>query len=92
MDDEERGPVDGARSDGNAGAAKKKGGNWGPRGISVSADEDVMDQTGQPEGDSRANDGLVGLMEEDESEDEIWSSVQDTNSRLDDKNTQALNL
>lgn len=90
MDDQERGSVDGVRSNGSAGAAKKKGGNWGPRGISISADEDVMDQTGHPEGDSRANDGLAGLMEDDESEDEIWSSVQETHGTLDDKNGHAL--
>lgn len=92
MDDGESGPLDGVRSNGNAAAAAaKKGGNWGPRGISVSADEDVMDQTRQPEGDSRAkDDGLVGLMEEDETEDEIWSSAQDTNGRLDDYNNHAL--
>ena len=91
MEDEERGPVDGLSSNGGAGASKK-GGNWGPRGISVSADEDVMNQTRQREGDSRAkDDGLVGLVEEDDSEDEIWSSAQGINGRLDDNNTHALN-
>lgn len=89
MDDEERGPVDGVRNNGSA-EASKKGGNWGPRGISVSADEDVMDQTREPEGDSGSkDDGLAGLVEEDNSEDEIWSSAQDTNGRLDDNNTYA---
>ncbi|CAF9940825.1 MAG: hypothetical protein ALECFALPRED_008879 [Alectoria fallacina] len=48
MDDEERGPVDGVRNNGSAGVATKKGSNWGTRSISVSADEDVMDQTQQP--------------------------------------------
>lgn len=90
MDDEERGPVDGVRSNGGA-RALKKAGNWGPRGISVSADEDTMDETRQREGNSRAkNDGLAGLEEEDDSEDEIWSSAQDTNERLDDNNTHTL--
>lgn len=90
MDDEERGPVDGIRSNDGA-RALKKAGNWGPRGISVSADEDTMDETRQREGNSRAkNDGLAGLEEEDDSEDEIWSSAQDTNERLDDNNTHTL--
>ena len=66
MDDEERGQVDGVTSNGGAGAATKKGGNWGARGISVSADED------EPVGDARPkNDEIVGLVEEDESEDDI---------------------
>ncbi|KAL9136894.1 MAG: hypothetical protein Q9175_001900 [Cornicularia normoerica] len=90
IDDEERGLVEGVRSNGSAGASKK-GGNWGPRGISVSADEDVMDQTRQPEVDSRAkDDGLAGLVEDDDSEDEIWSSARDTNGTLDDNNRHAL--
>ncbi|CAD6586698.1 MAG: hypothetical protein ASARMPREDX12_002493 [Alectoria sarmentosa] len=81
MDDEERGTVDGVRNDGIAGVATKKVSNWGTRGISVSADEDVMDQTQQPEGNPRAKD-FVDMMEEDESGDEIWSSAQDSNGRL----------
>ena len=90
MDDEENGPLDGVSSNGGAGAPKK-GGSWGPRGVSVSADEDVMDQTPQREGDSRANDdGLAGLVEEDDSGDDIWSSAQDTNGELDDNNKHAL--
>ncbi len=90
MEDEENGPLDGVSSNGGAGAPKN-GGSWGPRGVSVSADEDVMDQTPQREGDSRAkDDGLAGLVEEDDSEDDIWSSAQDTNGELDDNNKHAL--
>ena len=88
MDDEERGPVDGVRNNGSAGVATKKGSNWGTRSISVSADEDVMDQTQQPEGNSRAK-GFVELMEEDESGEEIWSSAQDINGGLNDSNAHA---
>ena len=86
MDDEESATVDRVGGNGSAGAPKR-GGNWGPRGISVSADEDVISQTRQSEGNSRAkDDGSVGLMGEDDSEDEIWSSAQDNNGRLDDNN------
>lgn len=86
MDDEESATVDGVRGNGSAGGPKT-GGNWGPRGISVSADEDVISRTRQSEGNSRAkDDGSVGLMGEDDSEDEIWSSAQDNNGRLDDNN------
>ena len=86
MEDEERVPVNGAGSHGDAGAPKNRG-NWGPRGISVSADEDVMDRTHQPEGDTRTKeDDLAALVEEDNSEDEIWSSAQSINGRLDDSN------
>ena len=90
VDDEERGSVDGVSSNGSTGVPTK-GGKWGPRGISVSADEDMMDQAGQTEGDSRTkDDGLAGLVEEDDSEDEIWSSAQDTNGRLVDNHTHTL--
>lgn len=90
VDDEERGSVDGVSSNGSTGVPTK-GGKWGPRGISISADEDMMDQAGQPEGDSRTkDDGLAGLVEEDDSEDEIWSSAQDTNGRLVDNHTHTL--
>ncbi len=85
-DDEERVPVDGAGSNDIARAPKKRG-NWGPRGISVSADEDVMDRIQQPGGEIRGNgDELAAFMEEGDSEDEISSSTQDTNSRMDDNN------
>ena len=80
MDDEERGPVNGEGSNGSAEASKKRG-NWGPRGISVSADEDVMDRVQQPERDFRSMGGeFVALVEEDDSEDE---SAQDANDRPD---------
>ena len=78
VDDEERRPVEVAGSNGSARATKKRG-NWGPRGISVSADEDDMNQTPRPEGAKR--DELSALVEEDDSEDEIWSSNQDANGR-----------
>lgn len=90
VDDEERGLVDGVNGNGSAGAPTK-GGKWGRRGISVSADEDGVDQTAQPEGNSRTDDdGLAGLVEEDDSEDEIWSSGQDTNGRLEENHTHTL--
>ena len=86
MDDEERSPVGAVRTNGSPGAPKK-GGNWGPRGISVSADEDMIDQTQQREGELGAKaDGSVGFVEEDSSEDEIWSSAQNTNNKLDNEN------
>ena len=78
VDDEERRPVEAAGSNASAGATKKRG-NWGPRGISVSADEDDMNKTPRLEGAKR--DELAALVEEDDSEDEIWSSNQDTNGR-----------
>lgn len=69
--DEERGPVEGVGSNGSAGAPKSRG-KWGPRGISVSADEDVMDQTQRPEGDSRVKgDELAAFVEEDDNRDGI---------------------
>ena len=87
VDDEERGPVVGAESNGHPGAPKKKG-NWGPRGISVSADDDVMDQAHQSERVSRARgDEFAGLTEEEDNEDEIWSSNQDANGRPENTQT-----
>ena len=87
MEDEERVPVNGAGSDGSLGAPKNRG-NWGPRGISVSADEEVMDRTQQPKGDTRTReDDLTALVEGDNSEDEMWSSAQGINGRPDDSNT-----
>lgn len=80
MDDEERGPVDGVGNNGSA-VASKKNANWGRRGISVSADEEVIQQ---PEGDPGAKvDGLAALVGEDDSEDDMWSSTNETNGRLD---------
>ena len=71
VDDEERGSAEGAGSNGGAGAPKSRG-NWGPRGVSVSADEDFMDQTQQPEGESRVKgDELAALVDSDDNEDEI---------------------
>lgn len=86
-DDEERGSILGAGSNIRAGAPNK-GGNWGPRGISVSADEGVMDQSQRSERESRAKgDGLAGLVEEDDSDGEIWSSTQDTSGRAENTET-----
>lgn len=74
VEDEERGPVGGVGNNGSAGAPKSRG-NWGPRGISVSADEDVMDQTQRPEeseGESRVKgDELAALADEDDNRDGI---------------------
>ena len=91
--DEERAPLDGVKSNGSVGAPQN-GPNWGPRGISVSADEGAMDQTRRPEDDSTAqdDDGLAGLMDDDGSEDEIWSSAHDTNGSLDRSNSAGLKL
>ena len=56
-------------------AASRKAGRWGARGISVSADEDVVDRPnlktgGTAAGNPRAaNDGLLGLTDDDEDED-----------------------
>ena len=89
IDDEEQGPVVGEGTNGSAGAAKRKG-KWGARGVSVSADEDVMDQTQQRNGESRVKgDELASLVEEDDREDEIWSSTQDTNGKPYDDTTHA---
>ena len=93
MEDEERGPIDEARSNGST-SVPKKGGNWGPRGISVSADEDQTDQMQQPEGFFRGKvDGSsASLAEEDDSGYEPWSSAQNTNSRPDENNSHAPKL
>ena len=86
-DDEERGPIAGTGSNIRAGTPNK-GGNWGPRGISVSADEGVMDQAQRSERGSRAKgDEMAGLVEEDDSDDEIWNTTQDTNGRAEDTQT-----
>lgn len=71
VEDEERGPAEGVGSNGSVEAPKSRG-NWGPRGISVSADEDVMDQTQRPEGEFRVQgDELTALVEEDDNRDGI---------------------
>ena len=86
-DDEERGPIAGVGNTIRAGAPKQ-GGNWGPRGISVSADEDVIDQTQRAGRESLAKDDeLAGLVGEDDSDDEIWNSTQDTDGRADNTET-----
>ena len=78
MDEEERPAVDGS-SNGSAGPTSRKGGSWGARGISVSADEDVLDPRSKAisrlqSGDSKARaDELSGIMDDDDSEDEILS-------------------
>ena len=91
VDDEERNPVDGAGNTSRAGAPQKRG-NWGPRGISVSADDGGMDQTQQSKGRIQAKgDDLAALAEEYDSEDEIWSCTRDTNGSLEANSTHVRN-
>lgn len=87
VDDAERGPSEGADSNGSAGGPRE-GGSWGPRGISVSADEGVMDQAQRTEREPRPkSDEMARLVEEDDTEDEIWTSTQDTNRMPDNIKT-----
>lgn len=75
LDDEER-AVTNDPDDGSAGPTKGGKGKWGPRGVSVSADEDVLDSRPKSKGNSHSktsnnsDDGLAGLMDSDNSEDE----------------------
>ena len=86
-DDEERGPTERA-GDNGPGTAPKKTGNWGPRGISVSADEEVMDSMRHSKGEGQTKgDGFAALLEEDDSDNESWSSPRDSNGKLDDNST-----
>jgi len=76
LDDEERAGTDGA-DDGSAGP--RKGSKWGPRGVSVSADEDASESRpsskakGHAKNSNNSDDGLAGLMDSDASEDEDLS-------------------
>ncbi len=70
MDDEERGGIDGS-SDNPSAPAPIKRGNWGARGVSVSADEVLVDPPGKDTSPKPYGDGLTDLVEEDDSEDDI---------------------
>ena len=65
--DEENAPI----SDSTNGNAKARGGRWGKRGISVSADEGVIQPPSKQKPSSDPNDqddGLTGFMDDDESD------------------------
>ncbi|KAI9880828.1 MAG: hypothetical protein M1830_000264 [Pleopsidium flavum] len=80
--DEERTALDGINENGSARRPAKGGGRWGARGVSVSADEGVVDMP-QPQrtkahaGDSKTRDeDLEGILEDDGddvSEDETFT-------------------
>ncbi|KAK4691862.1 ER lumen protein retaining receptor, partial [Lecanoromycetidae sp. Uapishka_2] len=81
MDDEERAGTNESH-DGSAGL--RKAGKWGTRGVSVSADEDVSESRPKSQGKGRlkeptnSDDGLAGLMDSDNSEDEDASPENHT--------------
>lgn len=74
-EDEERAGLNG-EDDTSAASGPRRGGNWGSRGISVSADDAVTDTPDKGKftahtGDSRGVvDGLAGLVDDDDSEEE----------------------
>ena len=70
--DEETGPLEGTTNDGGAQNAKA-GGRWGRRGISVSADENVILPGNQQKASTNANardDDLGDFMDDDDDESE----------------------
>jgi len=68
MDDEEGRPADPT----STGTQPKSGGKWGKRGISVSADDEIVEPRSKPQAKAPPNssknqdDALVGLMEDDD--------------------------
>ncbi|KAL9101877.1 MAG: hypothetical protein Q9163_002922 [Psora crenata] len=69
--DEESDPLDGQTTHGNGGSRAITGGRWGRRGISVSADEDVILPSGQQKAlkDVQAHDDDLGdFMDDNESD------------------------
>lgn len=81
-DDEERAGTNG-EDDGSAGPMKA--GKWGPRGVSVSADEGVLDSRpkakarGHPKNSNTSDDGLAGLMDSDSEDEESRSNNHNKN-------------
>lgn len=88
--DEERTNLDGSGENGSA-RPTRGGGRWGPRGVSVSADEGVLDipqpqKTKVHPGDSKARDDeFAHILEDDgdeESEDDTIPSYEQPNGAL----------
>lgn len=77
VEDGERGLFNGIEDDGNVEPTSKRGSNWGARGISVSADEGVMDTRNKqttragPKDSEATDDELVGIANHEEIEDEV---------------------
>ena len=69
IDDEERAAGDGANDDDTA-PSSRRGGKWGPRGISVSADEGVIDPRNKAQDSKARDDELSGIMDNDESDED----------------------
>ena len=69
IDDEERAAGDGANDDDTA-PSSRRGGKWGPRGISVSADEGVIDPRNKAQDSKARDDELSGVMDDDESDED----------------------
>ncbi len=70
IDDEERAGLDGGSGSSSAPAPRKTG-NWGARGVSVSANKDLVDPLGKDKSSKPYVDGLADLVEDDDSEDDV---------------------
>ena len=70
MDDEERAGLD-VGSDNPSAPVPRKAGSWGVRGVSVSADDGLMDLSGENESSKPYGDGLADLVEDDDAEDDV---------------------
>lgn len=70
IDDEERARIDGG-SDNSSAPVPRKTGHWGARGISVSANEDLVDPPGKDNSSKPYGDELADLVEEEDSEDDV---------------------
>ena len=69
IDDEERAAGDGANDDDTA-PSSRRGGKWGLRGISVSADEGVIEPRNKAQDSKARDDELAGIMDDDESDED----------------------
>lgn len=70
MDDEERAGLDGGSNNSSAPALRKPG-SWGARGVSVSANDDLVDTPGKDKSSKPYGDGLADLVEDEDSEDDV---------------------
>ena len=72
MEDEERVAGDGTNDDDTT-PQSRRGGKWGPRGISVSADEGVLNTRNKARDSKARNDEITGMTDDDESEEDAKS-------------------
>ena len=68
MNDEETVLRDGTHGENTT--ASSRGGKWGPRGISVSADEDVIEPRTKAQYSKTRDDESTGIMDDDESDED----------------------